>query len=91
MDGDPGNNLFVHQSSIEGDKPKKGDKVKFQITTEKRKGELRERADKVSLMTEPITPVANAAAVQTEDDGHGDGDSDNGWGCPPTHYRAIVT
>ena len=95
MDGDSGNDLFVHQSSIEGDKPKKGDKVKFQIITEKRKGELRERADKVSLITtEPITPVANAAAVQTEDDGNGDGDSDNdsddGWGCPPTHYRAIV-
>jgi cold shock CspA family protein len=92
FDGDAGERVFVHQSAIKGDKPAKGDKVQFKIIAETRKGVLRECAANVSLVKGK--PVANAAAVQTEEDG-GDDDYDvdehDDDGIPPAHYRAVVT
>ena len=56
---------------------------------------LRECAANVSLAKDKL--VANAAAVQTEEDGgdvdygaYGSDDDDDG-NIPPPHYRAIVT
>ena len=93
FDGDGGERVFVHKSAIKGDKPAKGDKVRFKIIAETRKGVLRECAANVSLAKDKL--VANAAAVQTEEDG-GDVDygaygSDDDGNIPPPHYRAIVT
>ena len=92
FDGDEGERVFVHKSAIIGDKPNKGDKVRFKIIAETRKGELRERADKVSRAMEENKPIVNAAAAQTEEEGGGGGDeSDDDDGAPPRHYRAIVS
>ena len=95
FDGDGGERVFVHKSAIKGDKPAKGDKVRFKIIAETRKGVLRECAANVSLAKDKL--VANAAAVQTEEDGgdvdygaYGSDDDDDG-NIPPPHYRAIVT
>ena len=73
FDGDGKERVFVHKSAIKGDKPAKGDKVRFKIIAETRKGVLRECAANVSLAKDKL--VANAAAVQTEEDG---GDVDYG-------------
>ena len=91
MEGDAsGGNVFVHSRDVEGPLPKEGDTVQFQLKFDSfREGEQpKERAVQVKSVVDK--PVANAAAVQTEDDGASDDDSDDGWGCPPTHYRAIV-
>ena len=92
FDGDEGERVFVHKSAITGDKPSKGDKVRFKIVAETRKGELRERADKVSRVMEANKPIVSAAAAQTEEEGGDDDDeSDDDDGAPPRHYRSIVS
>jgi len=94
IDGDKGGDVFAHKSSVEGAEiPKEGDKVTFEIVH----GSFMDGAEckeyAVSVKRAGAKPIANAAAVQTEEDGGGDSgdESDDYDGVPPLHYRAIVT